>query len=145
MSRLTPGARAAIGDLNARFAWALDLHEFDMLREIFTPDVHYVSVGREFHDVEALIASFHARTGTRTTRHGLGNLLLQDDAGNTVTGRGSWHTFASNDDGPAPLADFDVYMVADFDDTYVVDADGTWRIAARRITPVFRRADLAPR
>lgn len=141
MSVLDLETRAAIADLNARFAWALDLGDPDALRDVLAADVHYVSVGREFHDVERVIASFLAREGTRTTRHGLGNLLLEEGAGGAVLGRGSWHTFASNADPPVGV---DVYMVADFQDTYRrVDGAG-WRIAERIIRPVFRRPDLAP-
>ncbi len=141
MSVLDLETRAAIADLNARFAWALDLGDPDALRDVLAADVHYVSVGREFHDVERVIASFLSREGTRTTRHGLGNLLLEEGAGGAVLGRGSWHTFASNADPPVGV---DVYMVADFQDTYRrVDGAG-WRIAERIIRPVFRRPDLAP-
>lgn len=134
--------RAAIADLNARFAWALDLHDWAALREVLSPDVHYVSVGREFHDAEAVVESFQTRDADRTTRHGLGNLLLSLDAPGTVLGKGSWHTFASNDRerGGVPL-----FMVADFHDIYRRDGDGAWRIAERVITPVFRDALLAPR
>jgi hypothetical protein len=141
MTVLTADVRASIGDLNARFAWALDLHDFDSLRTILTPDVHYVSVDREFHDAEATIASFQARASTRTTRHGLGNLLLQPAGDDEVTGRSSWHTFATNDDPPHPGVP--VFMVADFSDVYRRTALG-WRIAERIITPVFRDPSLAP-
>ncbi|MDX2376358.1 nuclear transport factor 2 family protein [Microbacterium sp. LRZ72] len=133
--------RAAIADLNARFAWALDLHDYDALRDILTEDVHYVSVGRELHGVDEVVASFHARTGVRTTRHGLGNLLLAAESAGVVHGRSSWHTFASNADPPVGV---DLYMVADFDDVYRrIDGRG-WRISARRIRPVFRVSGLAP-
>ncbi|MCR2764018.1 nuclear transport factor 2 family protein [Microbacterium sp. zg.B48] len=141
MTALSAEARGAIGDLNARFAWALDLHDFEALRSILTPDVHYVSVGREFHDVESTIASFRARTATRMTRHGLGNLLLESVADDQVRGRSSWHTFASNDDPPGPGVA--LFMVADFADLYRRTAQG-WRIAERIITPVFRDPALAP-
>ncbi|MCK6066688.1 MULTISPECIES: nuclear transport factor 2 family protein [Microbacterium] len=141
MTPLDAEARASIGDLNARFAWALDLHDFDALRTILAEDVHYISIGREFHDAEAVIASFRARTGARTTRHGLGNLLLEPAGGDEVRGRSSWHTFASNDDPPPPGVP--VFMVADFSDLYRRTALG-WRIAERIITPVFRDPALAP-
>lgn len=142
MTTLSADVRAAIGDLNARFAWALDLHDFDALRDVLAPDVHYVSIGREFHDAESTIASFRARTGARTTRHGLGNLLLEptDDV-DSVSGRSSWHTFASNEDPPRPGVP--LFMVADFSDVYRRTAEG-WRIAERIITPVFRDSTLAP-
>ncbi|MGO4494117.1 nuclear transport factor 2 family protein, partial [Arthrobacter sp. 2YAF22_2] len=121
MTVLTPEDRAAIGDLNARFAWALDLKEYDSLRDLFTPDCHYASTGGEFFGVDQLIEAFRARTGTRTTRHGQGNLLLDGVTASTVNGRGSWHTFASNAEPPQGV---DVYMVADFRDRYVL-AKGT--------------------
>ncbi|NDK31940.1 nuclear transport factor 2 family protein [Nesterenkonia haasae] len=140
MSELAPADRSALQELNARFAWALDDHEFDALREILMPEAHYVSVGREFQDLETIIASFKARTESRTTRHGMGNLLLSADGPGRATGRSSWFTFASNAAAPT---DPEVYMVADFRDVYVLTPAG-WRIAERIITPVFRRADLAP-
>lgn len=133
--------RAAITDLNARFAWALDLHDWTALPDLFTADVHYMSGGREFHDADSVIASFQARPATRTTRHGLGNLLLRDGPEGTVLGRGSWHTFASND---APVRGVPLFMVADFHDTYISDAHGAWRIAERIIVPIFRDDTLSP-
>jgi 3-phenylpropionate/cinnamic acid dioxygenase small subunit len=133
--------RAEIGDLNARFAWALDSHDWSVLREVLSRDVHYVSVGREFHDAESVIESFRARDEGRTTRHGLGNLLLHTDTPDTVVGRGTWHTFASNDRTTRGVP---LYMVADFHDTYRRDEHGTWRIAERVIVPVFRDDLLAP-
>lgn len=141
MTPLTAQVRAEIGDLNARFAWALDLHDFDALRGVLAPDVHYVSIGREFHDAESTIASFRARTHARTTRHGLGNLLLEPIHDDEIRGRSSWHTFASNDDPPGPGVP--LFMVADFSDLYRNTAQG-WRIAERIITPVFRDPSLAP-
>ncbi|MFD1718387.1 nuclear transport factor 2 family protein [Georgenia deserti] len=155
MSVLPAHVRAAITDLNARFAWALDSHDFAALRELLTPDVHYVSVGREFHDADSVIASFEARTGARTTRHGLGNLLLEERPDGAVRGRSSWHTFAAHTalgtDGtdspgstPGAVPVPEVFMVADFTDSYVRDDAGDWRIAERIITPVFRNPHLAP-
>jgi len=137
---ITPELRGELHDLNARFAWALDTHDYEALRSILMPDVHYLSVGREFHDAESVIASFRARTGTRTTRHGLGNLLLAEADDGAVTARSSWHTFASNEAAPVGV---DVFMVADFADVYRRDSAG-WRIAERIITAVFREPALAP-
>ncbi len=142
---VAPATRAEIEDLNARFAWAIDLHEWETLHELFAPDAHYVSVGREFHSRAEIVASFSARGSGRHTRHGLGVLLLSEREDGTITGRSSWHTFASND-APAGGAEPEVglYMVADFHDTYARSADGGWRIAERLIIPVFRTPELAP-
>lgn len=142
MSALTPEVRAELGDLLARFAWALDLHAFDGLREVFTPDVHYGSLTGDFHDVEELIARFKARPGSRTTRHCLGNVLFSEQPDGTIIGRSSWSTWASNAEEPDgdPV---EMYMVADFSDRFV-PTDAGWRIAERIITPVLRDARLAP-
>lgn len=139
---IDPATRAAIEDLNARFAWAIDLHDWDALRGLLTADVHYVSVGREFHHADAVIASFQARARTRTTRHGLGNLLLQEGPGQSVLGRSSWHTFASNNTDQ--VQGVPLFMVADFHDTYTRDTNGCWGISERIITPVFRDDSLGP-
>jgi hypothetical protein len=133
--------RAALADLNARFAWSLDRHRYEDLRGILTPDVHYVSGTGEFTDVEAVISAFRARPGPRTTRHGLGNLLLSPAEDGSVTALSSWHTFASNSANPVGVG---LYLVADFDDRYVRGDGGIWRIAERIIRPVFREPALAP-
>lgn len=138
---LSSDDRWAIAELNARFAWILDTREYELLGEIFTTDAHYVSIGREFRSAQEIIASFKARTEARTTRHGLGNLLLTERSDGTVGGRGSWHTWASH--SASPEGPVEAYMVADFDDRYRREQD-VWRIAQRVITPVFRNAALAP-
>lgn len=89
-------ARAAILDLNARVAWALDLQDWDQLRDALAAEVHYVSVGRDVRGAEEVVASFRARGEERTTRHGLGNLLVREAPGETVLGHSSWYTFASS-------------------------------------------------
>lgn len=133
--------RAALTDLNARFAWALDRHDWIALGETLAPDVDYVSVGRNVRGREAVVASFQRRPAGRITRHGLGNLLLEEVSERAVRGLGSWHTFARNGDSPPGVP---LFMVADFADTYMQADGGAWRISTRYITPVFRDDALAP-
>lgn len=137
-------ARAAIADLNARWAWAVDGQDYEALRALLTDDVHWVGHGGELHGLEDVVASYTGRPAgrSRTTRHGLGNLLLEQVDERTVRGRATWHTFASNDDPPGPPA---VYLVADFRDTYARGGDGAWRIAERIIQSVFRDPARGPR
>lgn len=140
---LDPDERAAIADLNARWAWAVDDRAYDELRELLTDDVHWVGHGGELNGLEAVVASYAGRpAATRTTRHGLGNLLLEKVDERTARGRSTWHNFASNDDPPGPPA---VYLVADFRDTYLRGDDGRWRIAERIIEGVFRDPARGPR
>lgn len=135
-----PSTRAEIDNLNARFAWALDRHDWAMLEDVLAPDVRYSSIGRDLRGASAVIRSFRSRPEGRTTRHGRGNLLLVAGPMGSVIGRGSWHTFASN----GPTNHVPLFMVADFDDTYTRDDSGAWRISERVITAVFRDAALAP-
>lgn len=138
---LTPETRAELGDLLALFGWSLDHQQYGRLRHVFTPDVRYLSTTHDCHGVEELIGQFKARTGSRTTRHCLGNLLLTDRVDGTVESDSTWQTWASNDaqrGGPVHM-----YMVADFHDRFVLSEVG-WRIAERVITPVLRDATLAP-
>ncbi|GHF79829.1 hypothetical protein FHX82_005819 [Amycolatopsis bartoniae] len=136
-----PAERAAIEELNARFAWALDLGEFDNLRQVFTSEARYVSGERIYAGVDAIVSRFTARTGPRTTRHGWSSLTLQA-TGDKIYGLSSWYTFAANQD--APISGTGVYLVADFVDIYVSIADVGWRIAERTIHPVFKDERLAP-
>ncbi|GGH44809.1 nuclear transport factor 2 family protein [Microbacterium album] len=140
---VSPEARAAIADLNARWAWAVDGRDYEVLRDILHPDVHWVGHGGELHGRDAVVASYTGRTGneTRTTRHGLGNLLLEQVDERTVRGRSTWHNFASNEVPPGPPA---VYLVADFRDTYVRGEGDTWLLRERIIEGVFREPSLGP-
>lgn len=141
MSVLTPETRADLGDLLALFGWSLDHREFGRLRQVFTPDVRYLSTTHDCHGVEQLIGRFEARTGSRTTRHCLGNLLLTDRSDGTVDGDSTWQTWATNDTGqPGPVH---MYLVADFQDRFVL-TDVGWRISERVITPVLHDPTLAP-
>lgn len=133
--------RVELTDLNARFARALDTHQYAQLRGILAPDVHYVSGGGEFHDAEAVIENFQARAPGRTSRHGLGNFVVEPGPDGTVVGHSTWHNFATHDPDPTGVP---IYMVADFTDRYRRTPDG-WRIAERIITPVFRNPEHAPR
>jgi len=137
-----PEIRCEIEQLNARYAWSLDLQDYVGLREVFTPDAVYASRGQTFVGAEQIIASFAGRESGRTTRHGWSSLWLAAEPDRTVSGRSTWFCFAGFGSIPAPRAD--VYTVADFHDTYILAPQG-WRIAQRTIVPIFRDSALAPR
>ncbi|MDV8128851.1 nuclear transport factor 2 family protein [Rhodococcus sp. IEGM 1304] len=133
--------RAAIENLNARFAWSLDLNQFDDLREVFTPDARYTSRGPDRVGVDSIIATFSGRTAERTTRHGWTSLALETIDSTTVHGRSCWFSYAYN--SAPPVVGAPVYMVADFIDVYQL-IGSEWRIAERTIVPVFRDPAFAP-
>lgn len=140
---VTAETRAAIADLDARWAWSIDTRDYAVLEEILTPDVRWVGHGGELTGRDAVIASYaeRARRATRITRHGVGNRLLEQVDDDTVRGLSSWHNFADNEDPPGEPR---VYLVADFRDVFVRDDRGDWRIAERVIEAVFRDDSLAP-
>jgi ketosteroid isomerase-like protein len=141
-----PADVLAIDQLCATFAHALDHHDYARLRDVLAADVHYVGANGEFTDAAAVIASFQARTGSRTTRHGLSTRVLTTAGPDTVIGQATWHTFAANGAGAdaAGPGGVPLYQVADFADVYRRDGAGRWWIAERIITAVFRDAALAP-
>ena len=144
MLTLSVADRLELQELNARFALAVDRHDYDALREVFVPEAHYVSTnGTDVHGLEELIAWFTSRVTPgvhRVTRHGLSNLLLTAESHSAATGISTWHTFASNETGPATVP---VFQVADFADRYVRQG-GHWWILERITSPVFRDESLAP-
>lgn len=144
MSAIPVEDRLDIQDLNARFALAVDHHDYDALREVFLPEARYVSTnGTDITGLEALIAWFGSRVTPgvhRVTRHGLSNLLITAVSDSVATGMSTWHTFATNKAQPTQVP---LFQVADFADRYE-RRDGRWWIAERITTPVFRDESLAP-
>jgi len=144
MSSLTVEDRLEIQELNARFAFAVDRHDYGALREVFVPDAHYVSTnGTDLTGLEALIAWFESRVtpgAARVTRHGLSGLIITGVDAHSATGVSTWHTFATNEATPSRVP---LFQVADFADRYV-RVDGRWWIAERVTSPVFRDESLAP-
>ena len=53
-----------------------------------------------------------------------------------VRAKSTWVNYAVN--GPVPVDDVGVYLVADFHDVLTWCDDDQWRISERRIVPVFR-------
>lgn len=136
--------RLELQDLNARFALAVDRHDYEALREVFLPDARYVSTnGTDITGLDALIAWFTSRVTPgvhRVTRHGLSNLLITATGDSSATGVSTWHTFATNEAAPTAVP---LFQVADFADRYE-RRDGRWWIAERITTPVFRDESLSP-
>jgi hypothetical protein len=140
--------RAAIEELNACFAQALDRSAPDALADLFTEDACYRSGARELQGRQAIVGFFEDRlaSGPRTTRHlcsGL-RLFFSDDAAMPFSAEGEsvWISYAAN--AAPPIDEVVPFMIADFSDVYVLEPDGHWRIARRVIEPVFRNAAAGP-
>ncbi len=142
-SRVPAVLRTAVDAVLADWAWHLDHGEYDDLVTLFTEDALFVTGGLELRGRAAIKARYTERTGTRSTRHMYSGLRVSEDGPGRLRARSTWVNYAVN--GPAPVDDVGVYLVADFDDvlTWSTDAD-QWLISERRIIPVFRDPSRAP-
>jgi hypothetical protein len=155
VSVLRPEIDAVLAD----WAWHLDHREYDEMVELFTEDALFISGTAEMRGRAAIKNRYLERPAVRTTRHMYSGLRITGIKGGADRGPGTevapgitrparvrahstWVNYAVN--GPDPVDDVGVYLVADFDDVLTWCADSRWRISERRIIPVFRDPARAP-
>lgn len=144
--------RAEVDAVLADWAWHLDHGDYDALVELFTEDALFITGSVELRGRSAIKNRYTERVVARSTRHTYSGLRVNPEAGDpsaaadgrpaTVRARSTWVNFAVN--GPVPVDDVGVYLVADFDDVLTWCEDDCWRISERRIVPVFRDPARAP-
>jgi hypothetical protein len=153
--------RAEIDAVLADWAWHLDHGDFAAVAELFTEDALFVTGAVELRGRAAIENRYTERGQVRTTRHTYSGLRVSAADGGAGPGAGSggghgtgpgrpalvralstWVNYAVN--GPAPVDDVGVYLVADFHDVLTWCDDDRWRISERRIVPVFRDPSRAP-
>ncbi len=130
---------AAIVQLTIDYCWALDTGDWDRLRTVFTPDATADLGANGQRGVDEIIARVSAALGPLDdSQHMVSNHQITfDDDGDGASGRCYLQAqhIRQNVEGE-PL-----YMVAGrYEDRYVRTADG-WRIADRRIVPMWRRGN----
>lgn len=128
--------RAAITELNARFAWLIDHENGQGVPELFTADGRY---GYEGHWCEGHteIEDFYARRrqrGTRTSRHVFTNSWTIFESDDLALSRSILTLFATDGD---PVASASPVCILDYSDTLLRQADGRWRYRERHVVPVF--------
>jgi 3-phenylpropionate/cinnamic acid dioxygenase small subunit len=121
------GDRAAIQDLLARYARALDLRDFDAVGACFTPDAHaeYSGVVLE-PGVESILRHLRGISSIPASTHLIGNVLIdfhRDVA--DVSSQAVVHLVLSRGEAPR------VRVRGLFYRDRVVRQDGAWRIAER--------------
>jgi hypothetical protein len=144
--------RALVDVVLADWAWHLDHGDYAAVAELFTEDALFVTGAVELRGRSAIEHRYTEREGVRTTRHTYSGLRVsfaeedyQTDADappTEVRAQSTWVSYAVN--GPAPVDDVGVYLVADFHDVLTWCADERYRISERRIVPVFRDPSRAP-
>jgi hypothetical protein len=144
--------RTVVDVVLADWAWHLDQGNYAAVAELFTEDALFVTGAVELRGRSAIEHRYTERRQVRTTRHTYSGLRVSvaeadysadiDDPPARVRALSTWVSYAVN--GPAPVDDVGVYLVADFHDVLTWCADERYRISERRITPVFRDPSRAP-
>lgn len=128
-------ARPVIEALIAEIAHALDHGRADVVPELFTEAGVFASPLVTLTGRAELVAGFGARARqTHVTRHVHTNLRLVADGPERLRGTTVLTVYRADGPEPGPARPF---MVGDCDDIYERGTDGRWRVAERRITPVF--------
>jgi hypothetical protein len=144
--------RALVDSVLADWAWYLDHGDYAAVAELFTEDALFVTGAVELRGRSAIESRYTEREQVRTTRHTYSGLRVNvaeegydPDTGEPpaqLRAQSTWVNYAVN--GPAPVDDVGVYLVADFHDVLTWCADERYRISERRIVPVFRDPSRAP-
>ena len=158
--------RAEIDAVLADWAWHLDHGDYAAVAGLFTEDALFVTGAVELRGRPAIENRYTERKVARSTRHTYSGLRVSAADGGPVSGGpvfgspapgagrdpdarparvralSTWVNYAVN--GPVPVDDVGVYLVADFHDVLTRCDDSQWRISERRIIPVFRDPSRAP-
>ncbi len=144
--------RVLVDVVLADWAWHLDHGDYAAVAELFTEDALFVTGAVELRGRSAIEHRYTERERVRTTRHTYSGLRVSvaeesydPDAvvpPAQLRAVSTWVNYAVN--GPAPVDDVGVYLVADFHDVLTWCADERYRISERRIVPVFRDPSRAP-
>jgi ketosteroid isomerase-like protein len=131
------GDELALRNLVARYADAVTRMEADALRELFTPDGHWIVTGHgepRGHDeivafLEGLLANWNGIV------HALLSGTVTLDTTDPFRATGRWYI---SEFGQMKSGD-EVFFAGVYHDEYQRDA-GVWRFARRRYDSLFRRA-----
>jgi 3-phenylpropionate/cinnamic acid dioxygenase small subunit len=128
-------AQIAIHNALARYAYAYDMDQLDLLDACFAQDAEvWFSTGRQ-SGREAVLAELHRRrSGYRprgaTPWHIITNVFARQGEPNEILAT-SYFSFGVHEPGQA----MSISKYGRYDDVFVLEA-GQWRIARRRIVPL---------
>ncbi len=122
-------AKQQVGELLARYARMVDAADLDALRELFDPQIAWISPGRvELEGIDA-VAAYYAdwyASPYRDTRHHISNvtIVVSDDAAE-ATAESYYLELASYEE-------LSVVGYGNYRDVFRKDEQGRWRIVFRK-------------
>jgi uncharacterized protein (TIGR02246 family) len=141
---LAPPDRAEIDDLLARYCFAIDLRDWDGLREVFAPDAVITYSGPQVRTgINEIVAFFRAAVGTATTQHLLHTSRVWATGPDTAEGLSHVTAHHVGHDVVLPATEAATYTVTGtYDDRFTHTPVG-WRIARRTLSLLTRAGDPA--
>jgi hypothetical protein len=129
--------RTAIVDLTIAYCWALDEHDWPALHRVFLPDARAELGFPEVTGIDAIVGIVSGvLTPLDTSQHMVTNHQVRID-GDTATSRcyfHAQHVRRAAAEGP------NFIVAGRYEDDLVRTADG-WRIARRRLVPMWREGN----
>jgi len=131
--------RRSIEKLSIEYAWLIDHGRADEATHLFTDDAVVQVHGATLTGTAQIHAALQQRKAQRhvQSRHVVSNIRLQVESADRVSGTVALTVYQSVDAPAEPTP----VMVGDLDDVYARGLDMRWRVASRRLVPVFIRSD----
>jgi uncharacterized protein (TIGR02246 family) len=144
VSELAAPDRAQIDDLLARYCFAIDLRDWDGLRQIFAPDAVITYSGPRVREgISEIVEFFRATTSAATTQHLLHTSRVWATGPDTAAGLSHVTAHHVGRDVALPATEAATYTVTGtYDDRFTRAPDG-WRIARRTLTLLTTAGDQA--
>jgi hypothetical protein len=142
---LAASDRAEIGDLLARYCFAIDRRDWEVLRDVFAPDAQITYSGpRVCTGVNEIVAFFRATaSAVAVTQHLLHTSLLQATGPDTAAGLTHVTAHHVGYDVVLPAVEAATYTVTGtYDDRFARTPAG-WRISRRTLTLLTSAGDPA--
>jgi uncharacterized protein (TIGR02246 family) len=142
---LAPADRAEIDDLLARYCFAIDLRDWEGLREVFAPDAVITYSGpRVSTGISEIVAFFRATaSAVATTQHLLHTSRVWATGPDTAEGLSHVTAHHVGDGVALPAPEAATYTVTGtYDDRFTRTPEG-WRITRRTLMLVTRAGDPA--
>jgi hypothetical protein len=142
---LAPPDRAEIDDLLARYCFAIDLRDWEGLREVFAPHAVITYSGpRISNGIDEIVAFFRtAASSVAATQHLLHTSRVWATGPDTAGGLSHVTAHHVNRGAAMPAPEAATYTVTgSYDDRFARTAEG-WRIVQRTLTLLTKTGDPA--